>query len=87
MTKREALSLTPGQWIHSKTLTNADGTPLRAKVNGQVKTWKTRPNDIIIPCKYGMYDYLYVGNVWSVRQVYKNKAVFSYEEWRVGYGS
>lgn len=27
------------------------------KVNGRPKTWKTRPNDVDVPVKYGMYEY------------------------------
>lgn len=32
----------------------------QVKVNGAVKTWKTRPNDCKMPYKYGMYEYGYV---------------------------
>lgn len=39
---------------------NADGTCVRWRVNGAVKTWKTRPNEFSIPVKHGMYDYGYV---------------------------
>lgn len=30
------------------------------KVNGAVKTWKTRPQNCRIPYKYGMYEYGYI---------------------------
>lgn len=40
-----------------KTLTNADGTRLRARRNGRTQTWKTRPGEFRIPCKHGLYDY------------------------------
>lgn len=30
------------------------------KVNGAVKTWKTRPQNCRIPFKYGMYEYGYI---------------------------
>lgn len=29
----------------------------RAKVNGKPQTWKTRPNDVRVPMKYGMYEH------------------------------
>lgn len=29
----------------------------RIKVNGQPKTWKTRPEEVSIPWKYGLYEY------------------------------
>jgi len=39
---------------------NADGTAVRWRVNGKVKTWKTRPGEFKIPVKHGMYDYGYI---------------------------
>lgn len=33
------------------------------KVNGTPKTWKTRPDDVKVPIKYGMYEYAYLGTV------------------------
>lgn len=39
---------------------NADRTCVRWRVNGAVKTWKTRPNEFRIPVKHGMYDFDYV---------------------------
>lgn len=33
------------------------GKVRRVKVNGAVKTWKTRPGDCEIPFKYGMYEF------------------------------
>ncbi len=32
---------------------NADGTPVRARVNGECKTWKRRPDDFRRLVKYG----------------------------------
>jgi hypothetical protein len=31
-----------------------------AKVNGAVKLWKTRPNDVRMPLKYGLREYFFV---------------------------
>ena len=39
---------------------NGDGTPERWRVNGQVKTWQTRPQDVRVPIKHGLYDYDYL---------------------------
>jgi hypothetical protein len=36
---------------------NADYTPRRWKVNGEVKTWKTDPIRIRVPLKHGLYSY------------------------------
>jgi hypothetical protein len=33
-----------------------DGSARRVHVTGQVKTWKTRPRDLSVPVKYGMYE-------------------------------
>ena len=30
---------------------------IHVKVNGKPKTWKTRPDDVNIPIKYGLYEY------------------------------
>lgn len=46
--------LTADHFVHTQ-LTNADGTPLRARRTGKTQTWKTRPNEFKIPFKYGLY--------------------------------
>lgn len=56
MTLSEAKSLKSGDYIHSITQKNADGTPMRARVTS-VKTWKKRPGQVLIGYKHGMYDY------------------------------
>jgi hypothetical protein len=61
MTKEQALALKHGDILHHIAAKNVDGTPLRARVNGKVKTWKTRPGDFEIPVKHGLHDYFYIG--------------------------
>lgn len=34
-----------------------DGKLRDAKVNGEPKRWKTRPDDVEVSLKYGMYEY------------------------------
>lgn len=65
MTFAEVSSLQYRQTIYHKTEKNADGTKLRARVNGQLKTWKTRPGEFRLPVKYGLKTcfYLTPGNV------------------------
>lgn len=41
----------------------ADGTARGVTVNGKPKLWKTRPGDVRIPLKYGMYQYS--ATVWK----------------------
>jgi hypothetical protein len=56
MNLQEAKNLAKGGYIHSTTKKNADGTPMRARITS-IKTWKTRPNEIEIHYKHGMYDF------------------------------
>ena len=53
-------TLQSGQTLYHKTKRNRDGSPLRARVNGKVKTWKTRPEDFRVPMKYGLRDCFYI---------------------------
>lgn len=60
ITIEQAKTLGYGDMIHHVTEKNADGTPARARVNGAVKFWKTRPTEFRIPWKHGLYTYGYV---------------------------
>ena len=53
-------ALRHGDVIEHKLLKNADGTPLRARVNGKIKTWKTRPGEFELPMKYGLKQCFYI---------------------------
>lgn len=53
----QAKALKPGDMLHHVAHKNSDGTPQRWKVNGQPKVWKTRPLDVEVPVKHGMYSY------------------------------
>ena len=57
VTKEQLKTATRFEHITKK---NADGTPLRCRANGQLKTWKTREEDFKLPVKYGMYEYFYI---------------------------
>jgi len=59
---KRAKELAVGTIVHHDTLKNADGTALRLKVNGEVKTWKTMPDRIKIPFKHGLYEFGYITN-------------------------
>jgi hypothetical protein len=60
MTREQAMNAQYRQEFHHVTLKNADGTPMRARVNGRCKTWKTRPDDFRLPMKHGLYECFYV---------------------------
>lgn len=44
----------------NRTARNSDGSPLRCRANGRVKTWKTRPNEFRLPVKYGLRECFYI---------------------------
>lgn len=56
----DAKKLYIGQVIYHVHNRNADGSPQRWKVNGQVKTWKRSPDRIRVPLKHGLYSYDYL---------------------------
>lgn len=43
-----------------RTARNSDGSPVRCRVNGQVKRWKRRPNEFRLPVKYGLRECFYL---------------------------
>jgi hypothetical protein len=60
ITIEQAKNLSYGCILHHVSNKNADGTPQRWKVNGEVKTWKRDPNRVKIPVKHGLYSFGYV---------------------------
>ncbi len=60
--KKQALKLNHGRVIYHKKLRNADGSAVRARVNGMCKTWKTRPTEFQIPMVHGLKDYFYLSH-------------------------
>ena len=47
--------------FHHVTLKNADGTPVRARSNGRLKTWKRDASRWSLPVKHGMRDAFRIG--------------------------
>lgn len=60
ITKRIAISARYRQEFHHVTFKNADKTPVRCRVNGKCKIWKTRPKDFRLPVKHGLKDCFYI---------------------------
>ncbi len=62
--------LSHGDILHHITEVNADGTPVRCRVNGRVKLWKTRPAEFRLPVKYGLKECFYITegncNEWQI---------------------
>ena len=60
VTKEQAAGFYKGRTLYHKTRRNADGTAKRCRVNGKLKTWKTRPDDWQLPVKHGLYDFFHI---------------------------
>ena len=60
MTINEAKKLRQGQTVYIKGEYNSDGTAMRCRVNGKIQTCKTRPNDVKVPIKRGLYEFGYI---------------------------
>lgn len=56
MNLKQAKQLNQGDMIYHITKTNADNTPMRAKVTS-IKTWKRSPDRVEVRVKRGLYDY------------------------------
>lgn len=60
ITIQEATNLKHGdilEHVHNK---DSRGAPMRCRVNGRTKTWKTRPTEFQVPVKYGLYHCFYI---------------------------
>lgn len=61
ITKDTAVELgNTGKTLYHKKMRNADGTPVRCRVNGRCKTWKTRPEEFRLPVKHGLKTCFYI---------------------------
>lgn len=71
MTPETALSLRPHQTIYHATLRNADGTALRARVNGK-PVIKKRSNTWRVPLKHGLKTFFNLDphnvNDWLIKE-------------------
>jgi hypothetical protein len=64
ITKQQALKLTYRQILFHTSRKGSLGVALRARVNGKVKTWKSKAyaDKFEIPMKYGLYECFYITN-------------------------
>jgi hypothetical protein len=60
LTKLEAQTLTYRDNLVHATLKDSRGEPVRCRVNGACKVWKTRPEEFKLPVKHGLYTCFYV---------------------------
>jgi hypothetical protein len=78
MTYTEVYYLKHGQTIYHLTSKNKDGTPVRARVTGKTKYWKTIPGKFRRPIKYGLNQHLALTEVnaadWTTDYALANKS-------------
>ena len=74
ITLEQAKALEYGDELYYSGARNADGTPQRYRVSGKPKTWKTRPEEVEVPLKWGMYQ--------STRITERDLHLFFLNEWR-----
>lgn len=60
ITLEQAKKLEVGTILYHVSNRNSDGTAQRWKVNGKPKTWKTRPDEVRVPLKHGLYAFDYL---------------------------
>lgn len=59
MTRYDAERAQHGQIFEHVSLKNSDGTPTRCRVNGKIRTWKTRDH-WELPVKHGLKHCFYI---------------------------
>lgn len=71
ITKELAMQAEYRQEFHHKSVINTDGSPMRCRVNGKCKVWKTRPDEFRLPVKYGLKSCFYIteenANEWDFK--------------------
>lgn len=56
----QASNLRRGAILHHVHKKDSRGNPMRVRVSGQCKLWKTRPTEFKLPVKYGLYESGYI---------------------------
>jgi hypothetical protein len=62
ITRETAINSHSGRIFYHVRLRNADGTAVRARVNGKCKLWKQEPERFQLPMKHGLRDCFYLSN-------------------------
>lgn len=60
ITKADAMSLKHGTNLYHITRLDSKGEPIKCRVNGKCKTWKTRPRSFRLPVMYGLRSGFYI---------------------------
>ena len=72
LTVEEAKSLRCGDRVLFQ---GADGSLCEVKVNGEPKTWKREPNRVVVPWKYGLYNYGQEVTIQDGEEFYLNRFI------------
>lgn len=68
-----AASLSHGTILYHMREKNSDGSPVRCRINGKCKLWKTRPDEFRLPVKYGLKTCFYINEQtaagWTVNEL------------------
>jgi len=72
ITKEQLIKLAGNGILYAGHVKDSKGNPAKARLNGKIKLWKTRPDDFSQPMKYGIKQcfYLEPGNVhkWFITE-------------------
>ena len=60
MTRQQAINSNHRQELHHVSLRDGENNPVRCRVNGKCKVWKTRPDDFRLPVKHGFKACFYI---------------------------
>lgn len=85
ITLAQALAMKHGDTLLHMTEKDSKGNPVMCRVTGKVQTWKTRPNEFVIPVKYGLRTSFYIRNedsavpanahVWCIRELWPVESI------------
>jgi hypothetical protein len=63
ITKEDAMIMPHGTTLYHTSIKGSDKRPVRCRVTGKCKTWKTKPEKFRLPVKHGMRQSFYIENV------------------------
>lgn len=63
ITKEDAVNAKSGDIFYHTSFLDSRKMPLKCRVTGKCKTWKTKPDKFKLPVKHGMRQSFYIENV------------------------
>ena len=84
ITLQQAKALQFGDLIYSNRFTGADNqTPVKWRINGQVKRWKRDPDRIQIPVKDGLFNHAYLCHGKVNNRTYIDSIILKLEDFEL----